>query len=96
MRRLRPGHIGRVGVADTLPASSADALLAVARDLFVDGMHVAAAIAAVTGLALAAFAYITLRDRPTERSATELTCVEPTMVDEPVLVPLAKPSRECF
>jgi DHA2 family multidrug resistance protein-like MFS transporter len=87
---------GAVGVADTLPASSADALLAVARDSFVDGMHVAAAIAAVTGLALAAFAYITLRDRPTERSATEPTCVEPTMVDEPVLVPLAKPSRECF
>jgi hypothetical protein len=57
---------------------------------------VAAAIAAATGLALAAFAYITLRERATEPSATKPTCVEPTMINEPVLVPLAKPPRECF
>jgi DHA2 family multidrug resistance protein-like MFS transporter len=87
---------GAVGVADILPASSAEALLAVARTSFVDGMHVAAAIAAVTGLGLAAFAFVTLRDRGTERSATEPVCVEPTMIDQPVLVPMAKPSRECF
>jgi MFS transporter, DHA2 family, multidrug resistance protein len=87
---------GAVSVADILPATSAEALLAVARTSFVDGMHVAAAIAAVTGLGLAAFAYVTLRDEASERSATEPTCVEPTMMDQPVLVPVAKPSRECF
>jgi hypothetical protein len=59
-------------------------------------MHVAAAIAAVTGLGLAAFAFVTLRDRGTERAASEPICVEPTTMDRPVLVPVAKPSRECF
>jgi hypothetical protein len=71
-------------------------LLAVARSSFVDGMHVAAGIAAATGLGLAAFAYITLRERTTEPSATKPTCVEPTMIGKPVHVPLAKPARECF
>ncbi len=87
---------GAVGVAGILPAGSADALLAAARTSFVDGMHVAAAIAAMTGLGLAAFAFVTLRDRGIERSETEPVCVEPTMIDEPVLVPLGKPARECF
>jgi MFS transporter, DHA2 family, multidrug resistance protein len=87
---------GAVGVAGILPPSSADALLAVARSSFVDGMHVAAGIAAATGLGLAAFAYITLRERATEPSATKPTCVEPTMIGKPVHVPLAKPARECF
>jgi DHA2 family multidrug resistance protein-like MFS transporter len=87
---------GAVGVAGTLPAGSADALLAAARTSFVDGMHVAAAIAAVTGLGLAAFAFVTLRDRGIERSETEPVCVEPTMIDQPVLVPVGKPARECF
>jgi DHA2 family multidrug resistance protein-like MFS transporter len=87
---------GAVGVASALPAGTADTLLAVARAAFVDGMHVAAAIAGVIGLGLAAFAYVTLRDRGTERSATEPVCVEPTMIDQPVLTPLAKPARECF
>ena len=59
-------------------------------------MHVAAAIAGVIGLGLAAFAYVTLRERVSERSATEPTCVEPTMMDQAVLNPLAKPARECF
>ncbi len=87
---------GAVGVASALPAPSADALLFVARAAFVDGMHVAAAIAGVIGLGLAAFAYVTLRERESERSASEPTCVEPTMIDQPVLTPLAKPARECF
>jgi MFS transporter, DHA2 family, multidrug resistance protein len=87
---------GAVGVASVLPAASADALLAVARTVFVDGMHVAAAIAGVIGLGLAAFAYISLREQTSERPASEPTCVEPTMVDQPVLNPLAKPARECF
>jgi DHA2 family multidrug resistance protein-like MFS transporter len=87
---------GAVGVASALPAGTADTLLAVARAAFTDGMHVAAAIAGVIGLGLAAFAYITLRERGTERSATEPVCVEPTMIDQPVLTPLAKPARECF
>ena len=56
----------------------------------------AAAIAAVVAVGLAVFAYITLRERGTERSETEPTCVEPTMIDQPVLNPLAKPARECF
>ena len=58
---------GAVGVASTLPAGTADTLLVVARAAFVDGMHVAAAIAGVIGLGLAAFAYVTLRERGTER-----------------------------
>ncbi|HSL77335.1 MAG TPA: hypothetical protein VK867_10330, partial [Candidatus Limnocylindrales bacterium] len=87
---------GAVGVASTLPTGTANELLAVATSAFVDGMHVAAAIAGVIGLGLSAFAFATLRDRGTERPATEPTCVEPTMIDEPVLSPLAKPARECF
>ena len=87
---------GAVGVASTLPTGTADTLLAVARAAFVDGMHVAAAIAGVIGLGLAAFAYITLRERGTERSATDPVCVEPTMIDQPVLTPVGKPARECF
>ena len=87
---------GAVGVAGGLPAGTADALLGVARAAFVDGMHVAAAIAAVVGLGLAAFAYITLRDRTLEQSASEPDVVEPTMIDRPVRTPLAKPARECF
>ena len=87
---------GAVGVASTLPAGTADTLLVVARTAFVDGMHVAAAIAGVIGLGLAAFAYLTLRERGTERSATDPTCVEPTMVDRPNLNPVGKPARECF
>jgi len=87
---------GAVGVASMLPAGTADTLLAVARAAFTDGMHVAAAIAAVVGIGLAIFAYVTLRDRGTERSATEPVCVEPTMIDQPVLTPVSKPARECF
>jgi MFS transporter, DHA2 family, multidrug resistance protein len=87
---------GAVGVASALPTGTADELLTVARAAFVNGMHVAAVIAGVIGLALATFAFITLRESGTERSATEPICVEPTMVDEPVLTPLAKPARECF
>ena len=83
-RDRRQGHSRRaVGVASTLPVGTADTLLAVARAAFVDGMHVAAAIAGVIGLGLAAFAYVTLRDRGTERSATDPVCVEPTMIDQP-------------
>ena len=98
MRRPRPGtrSAARSASRASCRPSSADALLAVARASFVDGMHVAAAIAGVIGLGLAAFAYVTLRERVTERSATEPACVEPTMMDQPVLNPLAKPARECF
>ena len=87
---------GAVGVASTLPAGTADTLLVVARAAFVDGMNVAAAIAGVIGLGLAAFAYVTLRERGTERVATDPVCVEPTMIDQPVLTPMGKPARECF
>ena len=87
---------GAVGVASGLPAGTADQLLAVARTAFVDGMHVAAGIAGVIGLGLAVFAFVSLRDRETAPSEPEPICVEPTMLDEPVLNPLAKPARECF
>ena len=87
---------GAVGVASSLPAGAADELLTVARTAFVNGMHVAAAIAGVIGLGLAAFAFVTLRDREAVRSENEPTCVEPTMLDQPVLNPVAKPARECF
>ena len=50
---LRRIGAGAVGVANTLPAGTADTLLAVARAAFTDGMHVAAAIAAVVGIGLA-------------------------------------------
>jgi MFS transporter, DHA2 family, multidrug resistance protein len=82
---------GAVGSAGTLPEPVANALLAAARNSFVDGMHVAAAIAAVVGVALAAFAFMTLRDRQE---------VEPPPVLDEVLVPVPatvpKPARECF
>jgi DHA2 family multidrug resistance protein-like MFS transporter len=87
---------GAVAVASELPAATADLLLTEARTAFVNGMHVAALIAGVIGLGLAAFAFVTLRGREMEGSEDEPTCVEPTMIDEPVLVPLAKPARECF
>jgi DHA2 family multidrug resistance protein-like MFS transporter len=87
---------GAVGVANALPAGTAEELLAEARAAFVGGMHVAAAIAGVVGLGLAAFAFVTLRDRQMEPSGTEPVCVEPTMIDRPVPTPLAKPARECF
>jgi MFS transporter, DHA2 family, multidrug resistance protein len=86
---------GAVGVASSLPAGTADQLLTVARTAFVNGMHVAALIAGVIGLGLAAFAYVTLHDRQTA-AETEPVCVEPTMLDQPVLNPVAKPARECF
>ena len=82
---------GAVGVAGTLPTGIADALLVAARAAFVDGMHVAAAIAAVVGLALATFAFFTLRDEPAAQPTAE-----PESIDEraPRLAP--RPARECF
>ena len=82
---------GAVGVAGTLPAGIADALLVAARAAFVDGMHVAAAIAAVVGLALATFAFFTLRD---ERAAQPTAEPESIEGQAPRLAP--KPARECF
>jgi DHA2 family multidrug resistance protein-like MFS transporter len=89
---------GAVGVAAALPAGAADALLTVARAAFTDGMHVAAAISAVIGLGLAAFAYVTLRARGTEaeEAPTEPDVAEPSTIGRPMLVPVAKPPRECF
>ena len=82
---------GAVGAAGTLPEPVANALLAAARDSFVDGMHVAAAIAAVVGVALAAFAFMTLRDRPEVEPSPEM---DEVLVPVPATVP--KPARECF
>ena len=87
---------GAVAVASGLPGAAAIQLLGVARTAFVDGMHVAAAIAGVIGLGLAVFALVSLRDREMAPAEPEPLCVEPTMLDETVLNPLAKPARECF
>jgi MFS transporter, DHA2 family, multidrug resistance protein len=87
---------GAVAIASALPAGTADTLLAVARAAFTDGMHVAAAIAAVVAIGLAIFAHFALRERRTEPPSAEPEVVEPTIVDRPALVPLAKPARECF
>ena len=82
---------GAVGVAGTLPAGISDALLVAARAAFVDGMHVAAAIAAVVGLALATFAFFALRDEPAAQPTAEPESMEE---QAPRLAP--KPARECF
>jgi DHA2 family multidrug resistance protein-like MFS transporter len=82
---------GAVGVAGGLPGGTSDALLAAARAAFVDGMHVAAAIAAVVGFGLAIFTLVALRERPAERPT-----VEATPIEQPVRLPAAKPARECF
>ena len=82
-------------MANTLPAGVADGLLAAARAAFVDGMHVAAAIAAVVGIMLAIFAFFSLRERAgavaVEPSTTE---GQPVPILTPARVP--KPARECF
>jgi DHA2 family multidrug resistance protein-like MFS transporter len=82
---------GAVGVAGTLPPGIADALLVAARAAFVDGMHVTAAIAAVVGVALATFAFFTLRDEPAAQPIAEPGSIEELA---PRLAP--KPARECF
>jgi len=82
---------GAVGVASELPSETAEALLAAARAAFVDGMHVAAAIAAVVGFGLAVFALIMLRDRP-----SELPTAEATPIEQPIRLSAPKPARECF
>ena len=82
---------GAVGVASSLPPQTAAALLSAARASFVDGMHVAAAIAAVVGLGLALFAFVTLRGlgaRPSD--------AEPETTERPPMMLAQKPARECF
>jgi DHA2 family multidrug resistance protein-like MFS transporter len=82
---------GAVGVAGTLPPGIADALLVAARAAFVDGMHVAATIAAVVGLALATFAFFSLRDEPAAQPTADPESIEE---QAPRLAP--RPARECF
>jgi MFS transporter, DHA2 family, multidrug resistance protein len=82
---------GAVGVARTLPAAMADATLAAARGAFVDGMHVAAALAVVVGFGLAIFVLVALRDQ-----ATELTGGALASIERPDRVSARKPARECF
>ena len=82
---------GAVGVASSLPPETAGRLLSAARASFVDGMHVAAAIAAVVGLGLALFALVALRSRGAEPSAPE-----PEATERPRMALAQKPARECF
>jgi MFS transporter, DHA2 family, multidrug resistance protein len=53
-----------VAAAGQLPAQVGDALLAVARESFVDGMQLVAAIGVVVAIGVAALVYMTLRDVP--------------------------------
>ena len=82
---------GAVAVAATLPDAVATTLLDAARGAFVDGMHVAAGIAAVVGIALAAFSFMALRGREVGAASAES---EDVPVPAPVTVPV--PARECF
>jgi DHA2 family multidrug resistance protein-like MFS transporter len=81
---------GAVGVARGLPASSAGPLLEAARDAFVQGMHAAAAIAAVVGVGLAVFAFATLRDQTVGEASAEAEAEHPVRGRAP------QPARECF
>ena len=80
---------GAVGVAGSLAGGTADALLFAAREAFVNGMHVAAAIAAVAGLGLAIFALVTLRDQTLGEAAAESGAPAPG-------ARMPQPARECF
>jgi len=89
---------GAVGVSSSLPPAVADALLTAARAAFVDGMHVAAAIAAVVGFGLALFAFLALREQgePVETPESQVAgapVVERVTAPIPVAV---TPARECF
>jgi DHA2 family multidrug resistance protein-like MFS transporter len=53
-----------VAVAAELPAQVGDALLMVARESFVDGIQVVAAVGVVVAIAVAAFTFMTLRHIP--------------------------------
>jgi MFS transporter, DHA2 family, multidrug resistance protein len=82
---------GAVVVASALPAETAAALIAAARAAFVDGMHVAAAIAALVGFGLAIFAVMTLRDQAPKQPAAA-----PEAIALPAPASVPKPARECF
>jgi DHA2 family multidrug resistance protein-like MFS transporter len=73
-----------VEVAGQLPAPAREALLTVARESFVDGIQLVAAIGVVMAVAVAAFTFRTLRHiPPTDESAVE----EPTTSPAPSKVP---------
>jgi DHA2 family multidrug resistance protein-like MFS transporter len=72
-----------VAVAAELPAQVGDALLAVARESFVDGIQVVAAIGVVVAIAVAAFTFMTLRHiPPTEDVDAATTTPEPRRVPQ--------------
>ena len=72
-----------VAVAAELPAQVGDALLAVARDSFVDGIQVVAAVGVVVAIAVAAFTFMTLRHiPPTEDVDAATTTPEPRRVPQ--------------
>jgi MFS transporter, DHA2 family, multidrug resistance protein len=103
---------GAVAIAATLPADAASVLLVAARTAFVDGLHVAAAIAAVVGVGLAFFAFVSLRSvvapapepAAEPQPATEPEPAERRPIRPPPPTPSArparrlapKPARECF
>ena len=76
---------GAVAVAGQLPASTGAATLAVARDAFVQGMHLTAAIAAVVALVLAILAATLLRRLRPSGAAQH---------DEPDHTPAAAPGAD--
>jgi DHA2 family multidrug resistance protein-like MFS transporter len=72
-----------VAVAAELPAQVGDALLAVARESFVDGIQVVAAVGVVVAIAVAAFTFMTLRHiPPTEAVESATSKPEPRKVPQ--------------
>ncbi|MDQ3938555.1 MAG: MFS transporter [Chloroflexota bacterium] len=63
---------GALAVAGQLPAELGAALLGVAREAFVAGMHLTAAIAAVVAIGLAVLAVVALRSHPGMSESTEV------------------------
>ena len=72
-----------VAVAAELPTQVGEALLAVARQSFVDGIQVVAAVGVVVAIAVAAFTFMTLRHiPPTEDVDAATTTPEPRRVPQ--------------
>ena len=72
-----------VAIAAELPAQVGDALLAVARESFVDGIQVVSAVGVVVAIAVAALTFMTLRHiPPTEDVDSATTTPEPGKVPQ--------------
>lgn len=66
---------GAVSVAGGLPAEIGNALLGAAREAFIRGLHISAAVALVGAIALAVFVLVALKDRGPVDVEGEVTCL---------------------